>query len=301
MVKTSDSTDDVTERGERRSYGPTHTINTDKIRLPVLEPDGKGRIFQAESLEMLTQLPSGTMDMVYFAPPSNSTGNCPDTLTSFLKPRLVEVHRVLATHGTLWFHMDCRMVHYGKILLDGIFGRTNFINEIIRTYESQATRPRSWPTGHDNLLLYVKDTRKYVFRQEAIERIPYMAPGLVGPEKAARGKLPTDTWWHTQFPTGTQENTDEEEQKWRGVLRRMIEASSRPGALILDCFARDGATGVVALELGRRFLLAETSPESLAAMTQRFGTMDGISWGGFESSPPNCSGHALLQPAPAER
>ena len=197
-----------------------------------------------------------------------------DDYLAFLEPRLVEAHRVLAPNGTLYFHIDYREVHYCKILLDGIFGRECFLSEIIWAYDYGARSKKKWPAKHDNILVYVKDPGDYVFNAEAVDRIPYMAPGLVSEEKAARGKLPTDTWWHTIVsPTG-KEKTGYPTQKPVGILRRIIAASSNPGDLVLDFFAGSGTTGAAALELGRRFLLVDESPDAIKVMRERFAGED---------------------------
>jgi len=197
-----------------------------------------------------------------------------DDYLAFLEPRLVEAHRVLAPNGTFYLHLDYREVHYVKVLLDGIFGRECFLNEIIWAYDYGGRPKRRWPPKHDNILVYVKDPENYVFNADAVERIPYMAPGLVRAEKAARGKLPTDTWWHTIVsPTG-KEKTGYPTQKPLGILRRIIAASSNPGDLVLDFFAGSGTTGAAALELGRRFLLVDNNPEAIAVMRARFAGVD---------------------------
>jgi site-specific DNA-methyltransferase (adenine-specific) len=193
-----------------------------------------------------------------------------DDFLAFLEPRLLEAHRVLAPHGTLYFHIDYREVHYCKVLLDLIFGRENFINEIIWAYDYGGRPKNRWPAKHDNILMYVKDADRYVFNREGIDRIPYMAPGLVGKEKAKKGKLPTDTWWHTIVsPTG-KEKTGYPTQKPLGILKRMIAASSNPGDLVLDFFAGAGTTGAAALELGRNFLLVDNNLEAIEVMKDRF-------------------------------
>jgi len=193
-----------------------------------------------------------------------------DDFTAFIAPRLEQAHRLLADDGTLYFHIDYREVHYCKILLDRIFGRDSFLNEIIWAYDFGGRPKDRWPPKHDNILVYVKDPDNYVFNTDAVERIPYMAPGLVGPEKAARGKLPTDTWWHTIVsPTG-KEKTGYPTQKPLGVLRRIIQASSNPGDTVLDFFAGSGTAGAAAAELGRRFILVDSHPDAIAVMRKRF-------------------------------
>jgi len=205
-----------------------------------------------------------------------------DDYPSFLEPRLREAHRVLAADGTLYVHLDYREVHYCKVLLDRIFGRDCFLNEIVWAYDYGGRPARRWPPKHDNILVYVKDPNSYVFDSEAVERIPYMAPGLVGPEKAARGKLPTDTWWHTIVPTQGRERTGYPAQKPLGILRRIVQASSRPGDVVLDFFAGSGTTGEACLETGRRFILVDDNAGALEVMARRFAGVRGIRWVGVE-------------------
>lgn len=284
------------------------------------DTDVIGRIHLADNLEVLRTLPAESIDLIYIDPPFN-TGKVQqrtqlrtvqsargdrvgfqgrryeslvvgrkrfrdlfDDYLGFLEPRLSEARRVLAPHGSLYFHGDYREVHYCKVLLDGIFGRDCFLNEIIWAYDYGGRPKNRWPPKHDNILLYVKRPSGYVFNVEEIERIPYMAPGLVGPEKAARGKLPTDAWWHTIVPTNGTEKTGYPTQKPLGILRRIVQASSRRGDVVLDFFAGSGTTGAAALELGRRFLLVDHHREALEVMARRFAGVEGIEWVGFDPS-----------------
>ncbi len=270
------------------------------------------RVIHADNLEVLTRLPGDSVPLIYIDPPFNtgrtqeraqlrtvrspegdrtgyqghryltseiarrSFADAFDDFLQFLEPRLIEAHRVLAANGTLYFHIDYREAHYCKLLLDGIFGRESFLNEIIWAYDYGGRTRRRWPAKHDTILVYVKDPANYVFNTDEVEREPYMAPGLVSPEKAARGKLPTDVWWHTIVsPTG-KEKTGYPTQKPLGVLRRIIAASSSPGDLVLDFFAGSGTTGVAALELQRDFLLVDSSETAIAAMTERFAGVPGV-------------------------
>ncbi len=188
---------------------------------------------------------------------------------AFLEPRLEEAWRLLDEHGTLYLHLDYRESHYAKVALDALFGRECFLNEIVWAYDYGARATKKWPAKHDTILVYVKDPERYYFDNTAVDREPYMAPGLVTPEKAALGKLPTDVWWHTIVsPTG-REKTGYATQKPAGVLRRIIQASSAPGDWVLDFFAGSGTTGAVAAELGRRFLLIDKNPEAVAIMRER--------------------------------
>jgi site-specific DNA-methyltransferase (adenine-specific) len=188
---------------------------------------------------------------------------------AFLAPRLEEAHRLLAQEGTLYFHIDYREAHHCKLLLDEIFGRQCFLNELIWAYDYGARSKRRWPAKHDTILVYVKDPVAYHFDSEQVDREPYMAPGLVTPEKAARGKLPTDVWWHTIVPTNGSEKTGYPTQKPEGVLRRIVQASSRPGDWCLDFFAGSGTLGAVAAQLGRRYVLIDSNPEAVRIMRAR--------------------------------
>ena len=168
-----------------------------------------------------------------------------DDYLAFLEPRLRHAHRLLTQEGTIYFHIDYREAHHCKLLLDEIFGRECFLNEIIWAYDYGARTRRRWPAKHDTILVYVKDPSCYFFDSEGVDREPYMAPGLVTAEKAARGKLPTDVWWHTIVPTSGREKTGYPTQKPEGIIRRMVQASTRPGDWCLDFFAGSGTLGAV--------------------------------------------------------
>jgi site-specific DNA-methyltransferase (adenine-specific) len=194
-----------------------------------------------------------------------------DDFLGFLRPRLQEAHRVLAECGSLFFHIDPREVHYCKVMLDEIFGRECFQNEIIWAYDYGARSTKRWPAKHDNILWYTRDPERYTFNLEASDRIPYMAPGLVGAEKAARGKTPTDVWWHTIVsPTG-KEKTGYATQKPLGILERIVRVHSNPGDVVLDFFAGSGTTGAAAAKNGREFCLVDESAEAVAVMERRLG------------------------------
>jgi len=263
------------------------------------------KIYFGDNLPVLQSLPSGSVDLIYIDPPFNTgrrqarvrlrtersadgdrTGfggqryktvrlgeqafaDAFDDYQAFLAPRLAEAQRILADDGSLYFHIDYREAAYCKLLLDSLFGRASFLNEIIWAYDYGARSRKKWPAKHDNILVYVKDPERYTFNYDTLDRIPYLAPGLVGPEKAARGKTPTDVWWHTIVsPTG-KEKTGYPTQKPLGILRRIVAASSPPGGAVLDFFAGSGTTGVAAHELGRRFILVDNNPQALAVMRAR--------------------------------
>jgi len=195
----------------------------------------------------------------------------------FLAPRLQEAHRLLAADGTLYFHIDYREAHHCKLLLDEIFGRDCFLNEIIWAYDYGGRSKRRWPAKHDTILVYVRDPSDYHFDSRAVDREPYMAPGLVTPEKAALGKLPTDVWWHTIVPTSGREKTGYPTQKPEGIIRRMVQASTRPGDWCLDFFAGSGTLGAVAAQLGRHYVLIDSNPQAVEIMRARLSATGGHS------------------------
>jgi DNA modification methylase len=271
-----------------------------------------GLCVRAENLDFLARVPDASVDLVYVDPPFNtgkrqtrttlrtvrdragdrtgfagrryrsvhlgskSFADAFDDYLAFLEPRLAHVRRVLKPSGSFYLHLDYREVHYAKVLADAIFGRECFMNEIVWAYDYGARTRRRWPPKHDNILVYVRDPERYWFDAGEVDRIPYMAPGLVGPEKAARGKLPTDTWWHTIVsPTG-KEKLGYPTQKPLGVLRRIVRASCPPGGVVLDAFAGTGTAGAAAYESGRRFVLCDTSADAYAVMRRRFAGLPGV-------------------------
>ena len=271
-----------------------------------MQNNSKFRVIQGDNLTVLKSIPDESVQLIYVDPPFNTgrvqsrgsskttrteTGNrigfkgqryeiVKETILSyddefkdywgFLEPRLEQAWRLLNETGTLYLHLDYREAHYAKVLLDALFGRECFLNEIIWAYDYGCKAKSRWPAKHDTILVYVKNPDKYYFSNESVDREPYMAPGLVTPEKVAKGKLPTDVWWHTIVsPTG-KEKTGYPTQKPLGILRRVIQASSREGDLVLDFFAGSGTTGAAAAELSRNFILIDQNPESIAVIKERF-------------------------------
>jgi site-specific DNA-methyltransferase (adenine-specific) len=260
-----------------------------------------GTVYFGDNLELLHKIPDRSIDLVYIDPPFNTgrrqkrTAEGPsyeddfDDYLAFILPRVEEIHRVLKLTGSFYFHIDYREVHYCKVAFDKIFGRKNFLNSISWNYDYGARTKKRWPAKHDDILVYVKDIEHYYFSTEEMDRIPYMAPALCGPEKAAKGKLPTDawmdldrefwtnptdTWWHTIVsPTG-KEKVGYPTQKPMGVLRRIITASCPIGGTVLDVFGGSGTTGAVALQTGRNFILADFNPEAIDVMRRRFEGQD---------------------------
>ncbi len=270
-------------------------------------------IYFGDNLPTLRELPSDSVDLIYIDPPFN-TGKVQrrtqlstirdeegdrtgfqgkryrtvklgtqqyldefEDYLGFLEPRLVEAHRILKGNGSLFFHIDYREAHYCKVLLDMIFGRKSFLNEIIWAYDYGARSKTKWPAKHDNIFWYAKSPDDYQFYLDECDRIPYMAPGLVGPEKASIGKTPTDTWWHTIVGPNSKEKTSYPTQKPRGIIDRIVKVHSRPGDLLMDFFAGSGTLGESAIAFGRKCILIDNNPEALRVMERRFAGAD-IEW-----------------------
>ena len=250
------------------------------------------RIVESDNLAFLRSMPDACVDLIYVDPPFNTGtrqirtrfrteggervavesygyGDSFDDYIGFLEPRMREAKRVLKPTGSLFCHLDFREVHYAKVMLDGIFGRTSFINEIIWAYDYGARSKSRWSAKHDNILWYAVDPNHYTYNYDAIDRIPYMAPELVGPEKAARGKTPTDVWWHTIVGTNSREKTGYATQKPRAILDRIVKVHSNPDDLLLDFFAGSGTLGESAALHGRRAILVDSNPEAIAVMRRR--------------------------------
>jgi site-specific DNA-methyltransferase (adenine-specific) len=266
-------------------------------------------VIAGDNLPVMAALPEGRFDLIYMDPPFNtgraqtrellSVSHAEDAegpgartgfggrryastvlqslsyddafgdYLAFLEPRLRRARELLAAHGTLYFHIDYREAHYCKLLLDEIFGRDAFLNELIWAYDYGAKPRRRWPAKHDTILVYVREPGAHHFDADAVEREPYMAPGLVSAEKAARGKRPTDVWFHTIVPTNGREKTGYPTQKPEGVLRRIVSASSRPGGWCLDPFAGSGTLGAVCRALGRHYVLVDSNPTAIEVMRER--------------------------------
>ncbi len=263
------------------------------------------RIVQGENAEVLATLPRGFARLIYIDPPFN-TGrkqerqrmrvraaddggrvgfggrrydvehvdspayqDAFDDYVGFLLDRVEAALPCLTEDGSLFVHLDYREAHYVKVALDRLLGRERFQNEIVWAYDFGGRPKRKWPAKHDTIFWYVLDPKRYVFCFEAMDRIPYMAPGLVGAEKAARGKTPTDVWWHTIVPTTGKEKTGYPTQKPLGVLERIIKVHTEPGDTVLDFFAGSGTTGEAAARNGRGFVLIDEHPDAIAIMSER--------------------------------
>lgn len=239
-------------------------------------------VYYGDNLQILKNLATGSVDLVYIDPPFN-TGKAQEIhgnsyhdnridYREFLFPRLEEGFRVLKETGSFYLHLDYRQSHSARTWMNKIFGGPqHLINEIIWAYDYGGRPKNRWPAKHDTILFYVKNPESYYFSFDEVDRLPYMAPSLVGAEKAARGKTPTDVWWHTIVPTNGSERVDYPTQKPLGIIRRIVGASSRKGDLVLDYFAGSGTIGDACLEMGRDFILIDDSYQAFEVMKNRLG------------------------------
>ena len=277
------------------------------------------KVIFGDNIEALASVPDGSVALVYIDPPFN-TGRTQSRTTirtvrdevsgdrvgfqgkryrtielgtsgytdafddylGFLEPRLGEARRVLKPNGSFFLHVDYREVHYCKVLLDNIFGRESFINEIIWAYDYGGRSKSRWPAKHDNILWYAKDPANYTFRYDEIDRIPYLAPDLVGAEKAARGKTPTDVWWHTIVSPNGKEKTGYATQKPLGIIERIVRVHTHLGDLVIDFFAGSGTLGEAAARLGRDFIMIDDNPDAIRVMRKRLAPY-GVEFNGCES------------------
>jgi len=247
--------------------------------LPAYLALGDDLVIQADNADVLPRLPDRAFDLIYVDPPFNTGrerrrgalayADAHADYLAFLRPRLERARELLADHGTLYVHLDHREAHRVKLALDEVFGERNFLNELIWAYDFGGRPKDRWPAKHDTILVYVKDRGNHWFDTTEVEREPYMAPGLAGPVKAARGKVPASVWWSTIVHTTGREKTGYPTQKPEAVLRRIVAASSKPGGWCLDFFAGSGTLGAVARGLGRRFVLVDSNPDAIAIIGRR--------------------------------
>lgn len=263
-------------------------------------------IIHGNNLDWLKCAPSESVDLIYIDPPFNtgqvrtmepvtarqcavgghlgfgdkryareSTGKVMsyadsfDDYHKFIGERVQEAYRVLKPNGSMFMHLDYREVHYVKVMMDQIFGRSSFINEIIWHYDFGGRSKKKWSAKHDNILWYAKNPKGYTYNYDKIDRIPYLAPGLVGPTKAAKGKCPTDCWWSTIVPTNGKERTGYPTQKPIKVLDRLIRVHTNPGDIVLDFFAGSGTTGEAAANNGCSFIMVDENEKAIEVMTAR--------------------------------
>ena len=236
-----------------------------------------------DNLTFLQLCPAKTFDLIVIDPPygigktfTSHSGSFSDkrkeaNFIDWIAPRLEESKRILTDSGSFFIFGDYREIHYLKVKLDSIFGRSNFQNEIIWSYDYGGRSKTKWSAKHDTILWYTKNPKKYTYNYSAIDRIPYLAPGLVGKEKAALGKTPTTVWWNTIFPTNGKERLGYPTQKPIAILNRIIRVHSNPGDHVLDFFCGSGTTGEAALRNKRLITLVDNNPDAISICQKRLG------------------------------
>lgn len=270
------------------------------------------KVIYGDNLDVLRKMESKSVNLIYIDPPFNTgkiqilnsvkslaveeggnvgfggrryvqekinSNEYEDSFTDyygFLRERLVGAYRILKDDGSLFFHIDWRESHYCRLILDEIFGRNNLKNELIWSYDFGGRPKNKWPCKHDTIFWYVKDRDNYTFNYDAIDRIPYLAPALVGAEKAERGKVPSDCWWNTIVPTNGHERTGYPTQKPMGILRRIILVHSNENDVVMDFFAGSGTTGMACIENNRNFIMVDENIEAIDVMKERFKLYDNV-------------------------
>lgn len=179
-----------------------------------------------------------------------------------------KAYELLDDHGSLFVHVDWRCSWKIRFILENQLN-WHFQNEIIWAYDYGGRSKKRYPRKHDNIYWYTKHPTNYTFNYDEIDRIPYMAPGLVGKEKAAKGKTITDCWWHTIVPTMGKERVGYPTQKPMGILERIVKVHSNPGDTVIDLFAGSGTTGDAAAKNGRNFVMVDSNEQAIEVMKKR--------------------------------
>ncbi len=191
---------------------------------------------------------------------------------TYMTERLVEMRRLLKSTGSIYLHCDQTASHYLKIVMDGIFGASNFRNEIVWSYRTGGVSKRYWPRKHDVLLFYVK-TDAYRHRPLQ-ERVLYDKP-FFNAQFDEEGKPYADVYvrdvWDDIKPiiNVSKERLGYPTQKPVALLERIIEASSSPGDMVLDPFCGCGTTVVAAEKLKRRWAGVEISEFAIDLIQER--------------------------------
>lgn len=236
-----------------------------RFRLIYLDPPfGSGKTYRARV--------NGARNVASQMVPSYADNDQLDDYLAWLQPRLAIARDVLADDGTLYVHLDWHAVHYVKVMLDRLFGRERFLNEIIWCYHGPSALTSAFKRKHDTILVYTK-SRDYYFNADAV-RVPYNKAtvqafsssrhaGFGKVPNLVRGKVPED-WWY--FPVVARlhgERVGYETQKPEALLQRILIASSAPGDHVLDLFGGSGTTGVVASRHGRNATLGDLNPVAI--------------------------------------
>jgi DNA modification methylase len=272
--------------------------------------EAPNRLVRGDNRAVLESLPDACVDVIYIDPPfgtgSTRRGraqpqsdshvtwhdvpNDPGAFVTWIEPCLCHSRRVLARHGSLFVHLDYRSVHYVKVALDRLFGRSRFINEIAWCYSVGGKSRRSFARKHDTILWYARTTG-YAFYPDAV-RVPRRAGShmrvVQGPDgepiqektdrrtgkvyryPVAAGKVPEDWWPDIEtLNRGDRERTGWPTQKPERLLARILGATAGDDALVADWFCGSGTTAVVAQRLGCRFVAVDIETDAIRCARDR--------------------------------
>ena len=207
-----------------------------------------------------------------------SKGEC--NYLRWLYPRLVLMRKLLSEKGSIYLHIDWHVGHYVKILLDDVFGKDNFRNEIIWCYRQGGRSESNYSQKHDTIYWYSKSNSQWVFNGDSV-RIPYEGTG--GYQTSGRGviingkvykpnelgKIPEDWWDIPAIPPMSMERIGYATQKPEKLIERIIKASSNEGSIVLDVFGGSGTTAAVAERLGRRWIVIDNNPMAIQTINKR--------------------------------
>ncbi len=203
---------------------------------------------------------------------------------SMMAIRLIELHRVLKPTGSLYLHCDPTASHYLKLLLDGVFGKENFRNEIVWCYRKWSVAQGQFPRNHDTILFYSRKSGAQTFhtlfsdpspgtmkrwggrRQRAVFEDGVRKAGATDEEARA----PLADWWDISILNpNSKERLGYPTQKPLALLDRIISASSNEGDLVLDPFCGCGTTIHAAEKLGRRWIGIDITHLAVSAIERR--------------------------------
>ncbi len=230
-------------------------------------------------------------DLVYIDPPFNTgrrqigpRGGYEDSWPTseayieWLQQVCQRIRYLLSQRGSLFVHVDPRESHYVKVMLDKLFGRASFQNEIVWAYDYGGRTHKRWPAKHDIIFWYSLDPDAYTFNRLDEVKIPYIARKKPGSYQDVVGKFPTDVWWNSICQPNGPERTGYPTQKPVAILDRIVKVHSNPGDRVLDCFAGSGTTGEAALVNDRHVTLVDRNPEAIVHCRDRLISRAGVVW-----------------------
>jgi site-specific DNA-methyltransferase (adenine-specific) len=203
---------------------------------------------------------------------------------TYMARRIIEMYRILKDTGSLYLHCDPTASHYLKVVLDEIFGKNNFRNEITWCYGSGGASKSHFSRKHDTIFWYSK-SQKIIFNIDDV-REPYSSPEKsatpkkVGDKEYIKmnplGRIPFD-WWQIPILTNSaKERTGYPTQKPLALLHRIIKASSNEGDIVMDPFCGCATTCVAAQQLGRKWIGIDIAEQCADVLVDRLSNDAGI-------------------------